>query len=215
MKISGSLLTTSLACAMLSATTIEQAEALGVNLVVNYSDDAPNPRHHSNMVGKSVFVAGTKGRAARLADCNMTLDGQFTCIADAIDSYAEKNGINREDMLCWTVYKHEHNGVTLSTTPFAGGFNSSIAGFIFESKRAMRDEFDVKRISPRLHKVLESRIQAELDQLCQWANGDVYTVSVVDADGDVIEEMNDCYNIGNEMDEVALELIHEVSDMAV
>lgn len=211
MNISKSLLTTSLASTLLSVDTLNKAFDHNLTMVVDYSEDAPNPRHHPDLVGKSIFVSGTKGRAARLADCNMVLDGRFSCIADVIDSYAEKNGIDRDDMLCWTVYKHEHDGITLSTTPFTGGFNSSIAGFIFESKRVMREEFGVKRISPRLNKVLESRIQAELDQLCQWANGNVYTVSVLDEDGDTIEEVQDCYNYAGTLDALALELINEVA----
>lgn len=213
MNISKIMLATSLASAMLSTDTVAASHAHGLTVDINYSDDAPNPRHQDDILGKSVFVSGTKGRASRLADVNMSLDGQFSCIADAIDSYAEQNGISREDMLCWTVYKHEHDGISLSTEPFAGGFNSSIAGFIFKSKSMLRDEFDVKRISPRLNKVIEASIQSELDRLCQWANGDVYTISVLDEDGDVVEEVINCYDREG-MDKVALDLIYDVADMA-
>ena len=213
MNISKIMLATSLASTMLSTRTITEAHAHGLTVNISHSDDAPNPRRIDNALGKSVFVSGTKGRAARLADVNMVFDGKFSCIADAIDSYAEQNGISREDMLCWTVYKHEHNGITLSTTPFAGGFNSSIAGFIFKSKSFLRDQFDVKRISPRLNKVIEARIQSELDELCQWANGDVYTISVLDEDDNVIEEVINCYDRAR-MDAIVLDLIYDVSDMA-
>lgn len=207
MKTKGSML----ASALLSASVISQARELGLSLEVNYDDNAANPRHLNNHESKSIFVSGTNGRAARLADCNMALNGQFSCIADAIDSYAEKNGIDRDDMLCWTVYKHEHNGVSLSTTPFMGGFDSCIAGFIFESKRSMREEFDVKRISPRLNKVIETRIQTELNQLCEWANSEVYIVSILDEDGDVLDEVEGCYNHKDTMSNTALDLIYEAA----
>ena len=75
----------------------------------------------------------------------------------------------------------------------------------------MREEFGVKRISPRLNKVIEARIQTELNQLCEWANSEVYIVSILDEDGDVLDEAEGCYNYKDTMSNTALDLIYEAA----
>lgn len=79
----------------------------------------------------------------------------------------------------WTfVYMYDHSGVAFSTGPFNCGWDSGTAGIIFVSNKRIREEFSVKRISPKLRKYIETVLVSDIETYNQWVNGEIYAFTV-------------------------------------
>ena len=203
---------TNLAKSLLSRQVLLAASAKGVEIEVTHTNMETSPRKLSNKVSTSTFVSGTTGRTSGLADVNLPAALHGRRISDSIENYAAHYGLEVVDLLCWTVYKYEIDGdITLSTTLFHDLWKGDIAGFIYESKETLREEFGIKRISPRLKEELGERIQAELNELCEWANSRRYTVSIV-SDNEVVASISQYYEDIDTLDLVASELVEEFEE---
>ena len=200
---------TNLAKSLINRQVLAAAASKGLKIEVTHTDNEVNPRKLVTKNSTSTFVSGTTGRTAGLADVNLptALHGQR--ISDSIENYAAHHGLEATDLLCWTVYQYEDDGdITLSTTLFQNLWHGDIAGFIYESKQPLRDEFGIKRISPRLKDELGERIQAELNELCSWANARRYTVALINED-EVVDSISQYYDQLDTLNLVAAELIEE------
>lgn len=198
---------TNLAKSLLNRQILMAAAQKGLDVEVTHTNNATNPRQLASKTSTSTFVSGTTGRTAGMADVNLpnALHGQ--CIADSVENYAAHHGLEASDLLCWTVYKYENDGdITLSTTLFQNLWHGDIAGFIYESKSTLRDEFGIKRISPRLKDELGARIQAELNELCSWANARCYTIELI-SDDEAVSSISQYYDQLDTINLVAAELI--------
>ena len=201
---------TNLANTLIDHKILMAAKAKGLSVEVTHTQNKTNPRKLTDKANTSVFVAGRTGRASGIADVNLPNVLQGRRISDTIENYAGWQGIEATDLLCWTVYKYEDAGdITLSTTLFQDMWGGDIAGFIYENKTTLREEFGVKRISPRLKVELGERIQAELNELCAWANDRRYTVAVIDDEGDVVNSISQYYDHLETLNVVAKELVEE------
>lgn len=201
---------TNLANTLIDHEILMAAKAKGLSVEVTHTQNKTNPRKLTDKASTSVFVAGRTGRASGISDVNIPNALQGRRISDTIENYAGWQGIEVTDLLCWTVYKYEDGGdITLSTTLFQDMWGGDIAGFIYENKTTLREEFGVKRISPRLKVDLGERIQTELNELCAWANDRCYTVALIDDDGDVVNSISQYYDRLETLNVVAGELVDE------
>lgn len=156
----------------------------------------------------SKFISGTEGIAATLSDVQLPSTLHGSCIADALDNYAQANDIDTTDLVCWTVYQYQDAGINLSALPLHCR-HSSIVGFVYENKAQIREEFGVKRISSCLKKVLDDRIEERLIKLSDLANNKSYSISLVH-NSETISVIDDVHI--DEFDNVALELIEDHID---
>lgn len=202
---------TNLAKSLINHQVLIAASRKGLDIEVTRTDAPISPRKLATRTSTSTFVSGTTGRTAGLADVNLPAALHGRCIADSIENYAAHHGIEATDLLCWTVYKYENDGdITLSTTLFQDLWHGEIAGFIYESKATLRDQFGIKRISPRLKDELGERIQAELNELCEWANARRYTMAII-SDDEVVDSITQYYDELDTLSLVAAELVEEFS----
>lgn len=93
-------------------------------------------------------------------------------------------------MICLPVYAYIHGGVVLSTGPFSCMWDSGQCGIIYVSKEDIRTEWNVKRISAKLHKQVLSNLEAEVKEFSSYLEGDVYGYRILDAEG---EEVDSCW----------------------
>lgn len=60
------------------------------------------------------------------------------------------------------LYLYDHSGITMATKPFSCRWDSGQVGFIVVSKKKIRDEYKVKRISNELIKKVTKVLEAEV-----------------------------------------------------
>ena len=167
------------------------AAAKGLSVKLEYSRSEENPRKMWEVTSK--LVAGTTGRVANMADIKMARELCGNSLDRNIANYARAYGVKKSDMLIWGVYSYEHGGITLSTTPFSCSFDGACAGFIYESKEALYAEYNVKRITKKIKEKIEKRIKSELNELEQWANGEVCELILI-KDGKEVSWLGSLYS---------------------
>lgn len=206
---------TNLAKSLINRQVLLAAASKGLDIQVTHTDNVTSPRQLATRTSTSTFVSGTTGRTADLADINLPAALHGQCIADSIENYAAHHGLEATDLLCWTVYKYEADGdITLSTTLFQNLWHGDIAGFIYESKSTLRDQFGIKRISPRMKDELGERIQTELNELCDWANARRYTMDII-SDDEVVDSISQYYDQLDTLNLVAAELVEEYEECEI
>ncbi len=99
---------------------------------------------------------------------------------DAFIYHLRDNGLTERDIICRNVYLYKHSGIALSTSVFSCSWDSGQLGYIYEKRSDICQEFNVKRISPKLEQQILNRLDAEINELSYYANGEVYGFSVAD-----------------------------------
>jgi hypothetical protein len=107
-----------------------------------------------------------------------------------------ETNVSTRDNIVLPVYAYIHSGVALNTTGFSCPWDSGQSGWIYESKEAIRKEFGVKRISPKLRKTIEDRMKAEIEEFNTYLSGEVYGFVIENPKG---EEVDSCWGFyGND-----------------
>lgn len=109
---------------------------------------------------------------------------------ERVDGEEIDQKLNDTSVIALPVYAYIHGGVTLNTTGYACRFDSGRSGCIYISKEEVRRIFNVKRISPQLHKRVEESLKSEIKVYSQYLNGEVYGYRIFD-DND--EEIESCW----------------------
>lgn len=91
------------------------------------------------------------------------------------------------------VYKYEHSGVAYSTGPFSCQWDSGQVGWIWVSKTDVKREYSVSVISKKVREKAIAVLEAEVETWSQYANGDVFYVSIEDENEDVLESLGGIY----------------------
>lgn len=159
---------------------------------IGTSDCELNPLRHSDFV---IVGGGGHGAIASIANANIPSDHHGSKIEDAVRYYAKEHDIDQNDMLWWTIHTHRHSNLSLDTRLIKDTyvFEVGIAGFIYMSKKTVREDYGVQRISKKIESMVEEKARSSLKTLAQWINGDVYHLSIKDADDEIIEGMDGVY----------------------
>ncbi|MBS9781913.1 MAG: hypothetical protein KGV56_05395 [Gammaproteobacteria bacterium] len=97
----------------------------------------------------------------------------------AFKQHLQEQGLTDKDIICRDVYLYDHGGfLGLSTEAFVCSWDSGQLGYIYEKRSDIRQEFNVKRISPKLEQQILNRLDAEINELGYYYNGEVYSFSV-------------------------------------
>lgn len=72
------------------------------------------------------------------------------------------------------LYLYDHSGITISTSPFNCPWDSGKIGFIFVSKKKVREEYGVKRITPKITERVLKILEGEVQIYDIYLRGDVY-----------------------------------------
>lgn len=161
---------------------IESIEYKDYQINVYRDTDGENPRdncdytsHFWNNTYRYTFDRSRESKFGDILDDNDRLSKDFI-----------------KDHIFVKVYLYSHGGETVSTTPFCDRWDSGLFGILAESKESVREEFGVKRISPKLRKKIVDRLTAEVNEFDQWLTGEVYGYTVTPVD-DTDNDLYSCW----------------------
>ena len=70
------------------------------------------------------------------------------------------------------VYMYSHGGETFNTTGFDCPWDSGQVGLIFVSKKAVRKEYGVKRVTKKRLEIVKKVLVAEIEDYDRWIRGE-------------------------------------------
>jgi len=95
------------------------------------------------------------------------------------------------------IYMYDHSGLTINTTGFSCPWDSGQIGFVFISKKKIREDYKVKHISPKILKQAIKVMQGEIETYDQYLRGDIYGYII---DGPDEENIDSCWGFYGDYD---------------
>ena len=98
---------------------------------------------------------------------------------------------------------YDHSGITMSTStgyPYNDRWDAGQVGFIFISKRRVREAYSKKSISKKLKDKVETYLVGEVETYDQYLRGDVYWYSI-SKDEEDLDSCGGYYGYGDCLDE--------------
>lgn len=91
------------------------------------------------------------------------------------------------------LYKYEHSGIALATTPFQCRWDSGQIGYIYTTKEKMRENWSIKRITEQKRQQAFKILESELEVFGQYISGEVYGFDIEDEDGNSVDSCGGFY----------------------
>lgn len=180
-------------------TKVETIKYKGHDINVYYDTDPESPRNWEPL-GHIVY----KNRSYILGDESIDdpvdwLAGMLGLEEEQVERIADKLGVPyhsnpmlqnlfsrlSKDFIALPVYSYIHSGVTISTGSFGCPWDSGQSGVIYVSKEKVREDYGVKRISPKLLTNVLEILEGEIETFDQYLTGEVYGFQV---EGDVCDD---------------------------
>lgn len=112
-----------------------------------------------------------------------------------------------ENVLLLPLYLYDHSGITISTGPFSCPWDSGQVGYVYVTKKQLRDEFHVKAVQKKHWQKAEEILKQEVQVYDLFVRGEVYRYMIFDDEGDIADS---CTGFLGNWEETALE---EAKDM--
>lgn len=155
-------------------------------LIIVQDSGIESPRTECNL---GTFI-DTQGNGD---NTNFRFEGGYSSRQDFIEKgEAEIRKHFKDVAVIMAVHKYEHSGVGYSTSygyPYNCQWDSGTVGFIFATKKDIRDNWGIKRVTQKYIEHTEKILSSEIDTFSQWANGDIVGFRV-EENG---EEIDSCY----------------------
>lgn len=91
------------------------------------------------------------------------------------------------------VYKYEHSGIVLATTPFSCPWDSGQVGFIMATPKEVREWYGVSRVTKKVRERALESLRGEIETFSQFLEGEVYGFRIIDEDGDEVDGCSGFY----------------------
>ena len=95
------------------------------------------------------------------------------------------------------ISKFEHGQVVFSVG-VSQGWDSGVVGLAMVNINDIKKEYETTVLSKGLKEKIHAILDSELDTYNSWANGYVYTVALIDFDGDVVDSLGGMIGYENE-----------------
>jgi len=163
-------------------------------LEIEYDKFAENPRKYSDNIG--YFI--TTGRNYISPDNNKTLINivkETSEISSNLDGHikevrsAIKESLNEDVLYIQPITRYEHSGIEYILGK-CSGWDYSLCGFYIVTNKTLG--YSVVKLAD-----IEKTIKAELKDYNQWANGEVYSFTLYDEDGEVVDSVCGFYDIND------------------
>lgn len=113
---------------------------------------------------------------------------------------------NSKDYISLPVFMLDHGGIDISSkttySEYYMGMDSGQLGVIFVSKDAVREAFNVKRITKNLEKKVINILHGEVETYNQFVTGDVYCYEILDESGDIVDSCGGIFGYNNCKEEI-------------
>lgn len=140
--------------------------------------DHYNPRE--NCDNDSVMVYAH--RRYTLGDVPLT--GNARSIEEAFDIHLKDEGLTRDDIIYLPTYLYDHSGITMNTTGFHCPWDSGQVGFIYRTKKELRENTGWKRITIDREVQVKEWLRSEVKEFDHWIMGEMYELEKIWDDGD-------------------------------
>ena len=90
------------------------------------------------------------------------------------EEYFTDLGLSQKDIILLPLYIMDHSGLSMSTGDYNDKWDSGLVGFIYTTKQKVKDEWNVKRISKKLHDRIINRLKSEVNVYSDYIEGNVY-----------------------------------------
>ena len=188
-------------------TTIETLKARLPNgnkaeaaLVYDLNSDATNPREGDNL--GTILIAPSKAHWVANRDDAVDISIPFgnSPYEHWENLRLEQLQLKKSDIaVAYPITKYEHGEIYLSLG-CESGLDYAALGFVYVTKETLRKCFNVKRITKSIIAQAETCLQAELDILSSWLNGDCYGWQIKeyaptddDLDWEEVGILDDCW----------------------
>lgn len=118
------------------------------------------------------------------------LKGKNTNITSLFEDICDK--FDKKGYILYPVSRYEH-GMVRYYIGDSEGWDTGVVGVIFAEKEKIYKEFGVKKISKKIREKVEKVFEDELKEYTDYANGDVYSITVEDFDGKELESCGGIY----------------------
>jgi len=81
------------------------------------------------------------------------------------------------------LYLYDHSGITMNTTGFNCPWDSGQVGYIGISKAKIRKEYNIKNVTAKIKKMVETYLINEVKTYDQYLTGDIYGYIIKDEEG--------------------------------
>lgn len=177
---------------------VAKAENDKVLLKIEYDDNAESPREWDNLgtmvcwsrrynlgdehnySDPSYFLEALAGELSNM-DSDKLEDKTDEQLLRIIERYA----------IILPVYKYEHSGIALNTTGFSCRWDSGQVGWIYVTKKQVREEYDAKRVGKKLKERVEGYLKNEVETYSQYVQGTVF--GFILEDKETGEEIDSCW----------------------
>lgn len=85
------------------------------------------------------------------------------------------------------LYLYDHSGISMSVGRFDCHWDSGQVGFIFVSKKKVREEYGKKRLSQKILELVENALIGEVGTYDQYLTGDVWGYVIEDDEGNHLD----------------------------
>ncbi len=96
---------------------------------------------------------------------------------DNYDSWDEmKEAISKaEDVaIIKPLFMYDHSGITIKTSPYGDRWDSGQIGWVFITKKTLRENFNAKKITKKLLEKADAILEGDVETYRQEVEGDVY-----------------------------------------
>ena len=122
---------------------------------------------------------------------------------------------NQDAVMVMPLYLYDHSGITMSTGDFGDRFDSGQVGFIYATREDVLKAFGHKRnLTKKLMDKVISCLKCEVETYDKYLRGDVWSFSVTDAEGEIVESCGGFYGENEAREEAASVLAHLVKKAA-
>ena len=142
-----------------------------------YDQHATTPREGGNL--GTILIAPNKAHWVASASRDVVVD---ISIPFDDNPYKHWENLRREQLklkksdiaIAYPITKYGHGGEISLSLGYKSGWDRDVVGFVYVTKETLRKCFGVDRITKSIIARAESCLQAELDMLTSWLNGDCY-----------------------------------------
>jgi hypothetical protein len=95
----------------------------------------------------------------------------------------ERAIIRNEDVaIIKPLYMYDHGNITIDTSPFDCRWDSGQLGFVYISKKDLRKEYSIKRVTQKWIDKAEEMLDSEVETYDQYLRGECYGYEIVRVD---------------------------------
>ena len=171
---------------------IETIEYKGYNINIFASEYCESPREWDNL-GEIVGYC----KDYDIYDVENKFSGESGSNFGDFKLYLESEDIKLKDVVYLPVYAYIHSGITISTGSFSCQWDSGQVGYIYATKKQIRENFMAKNVIKKLIDHTIKILESEIEMFDNYCTGSVYGFEIV-KDGEVIDSLSGFYGYDNE-----------------